>query len=82
MSMYYVYVLRSRNDGRLYVGQTADLKRRLAQHQRGEVTTTKRMLPLDLVYYEGSLSEISSILRERQLKTGFGRRYLKNRLEV
>jgi putative endonuclease len=62
------------------VGSTADLKRRLAEHRRGKTKTTTPMTDLMLVYYEACLSEKDAEARERQLKTGFGRAYLKRRL--
>jgi putative endonuclease len=46
----------------------------------GAVEATKDRRPLKLVYYEGCLNKTSAILREKQLKTGFGRAYLKKRL--
>ena len=41
---------------------------------------TAHRRPLELVYYEGCKSEVEARLREKGLKTGFGRRYLKARL--
>ncbi|MEX1194357.1 MAG: GIY-YIG nuclease family protein [Dehalococcoidia bacterium] len=38
--MFHVYVLRSNKDGRLYTGVTGDLRRRLAEHNRGIVRST------------------------------------------
>ncbi len=78
--MYYTYVLKSEKDGKLYVGYTQDLQNRFAQHQSGLVDATKYRLPLNLVYYEACLIKESAIAREKQLKTGFGRKYLKNRI--
>jgi predicted GIY-YIG superfamily endonuclease len=39
--MYYVYVLRIKNIGRYYIGQTQDLTKRLEKHQRGETKSMK-----------------------------------------
>jgi len=77
--MYYTYVLRCA-DGDLYVGSTGDLKRRLKEHEGGQVRTTSSRLPVELVYYEACRSEKAAVQREKQLKTGFGRAYLKRRL--
>ena len=79
MQFYYTYVLRCA-DGNFYVGYTGDLRARLGQHEKGRVATTATKLPVTLVYYEACLSEDSARQRERQLKTGFGRAYLKRRL--
>ena len=78
--MFYTYVLRCR-DGDLYVGSALDLRKRLAQHRAGRVRATAHRLPVILEYYEGCRSELQARLREKQLKTGFGRAYLKRRLE-
>ena len=45
--MWYVYFLELRNDD-IYVGSTDDLRRRMASHERGQVTSTKKFLPLTL----------------------------------
>ena len=79
--MFYVYVLRSRVDGMLYVGFTGDLKKRVAQHNTGVVDSTRSRVPLDLVYYEASRRQDDAIHRERYLKTTYGHRYLRNRLK-
>ncbi len=78
---FYTYVLRC-TDGDLYIGSTNDLKRRLSQHEAAEVPATAPRLPVLLVYYEACRSETGARVREKQLKTGFGRRYLKQRLEL
>ena len=78
--MYYTYVLKSLKDGKLYVGWTVDLKERTRKHKEGLVVATKNRRPLSLVYYEACLDKKKAINREKQLKTGFGRKYLKNRI--
>jgi putative endonuclease len=37
--------------------------------------------PWILVYYEACLSEKDAVKREKQLKTGYGRAYLKTRID-
>ena len=77
---YYTYVLRSHFDKKLYVGWTSDLRSRLKNHSLGLVESTKLRIPFELIYYEACLSKEDAIKREKQLKTGFGRSYLKRRL--
>ncbi|HEY4515741.1 MAG TPA: GIY-YIG nuclease family protein [Candidatus Paceibacterota bacterium] len=77
---FYTYVLRSNKDGHLYIGWTKNLSNRFSMHSKGEVLSTKNRRPLELVYFEGCLSESAAIAREKQLKTGFGRLYLKKRV--
>lgn len=77
---YYTYVLKSSIDNELYIGWTYNLKERLLENNSGEVHSTKNRIPLELVYYEGCLSKDKAVAREKTLKTGFGRKYLKRRI--
>ena len=78
--MYYVYVLKSRA-GAIYYGFTLDLKKRLAQHRRGENVSTKGR-EWALVYYEAFRSEEDARERERKLKRhGQAKRWLWERIE-
>lgn len=64
----------------MYIGYTSNLKRRLREHQSGEVKSTSSRRPMKLIYFEATLSKRSAIKRERYFKTGYGRKYLKGRL--
>jgi len=77
---YYTYVLQSQTDKKLYIGWTDNLILRISKHNQGLVKSTKFRKPFKLVYYEACLSKIKVIKREKQLKTGFGRKYLKRRI--
>lgn len=80
--MYYVYVLRSLKDEELYIGSTNDLKQRIAEHNDGEVFSTKSRIPFKLLYYEAYLAEGDARLREKSLKLrGQARKHLFNRIE-
>jgi putative endonuclease len=78
--MYYTYVLISKKDNGLYIGWTDNLKHRLKKHVSGKVLSTRSRLPVKLVYYEACINKSKAIKREKQLKTGFGREYLKKRI--
>ena len=78
---HYVYILHSEKDGNLYVGCTNDLKKRMIEHMKGEVYSTKNRLPLKLIYYEFSLNQKDAYGREKYLKTAWGKRYIKNKLK-
>lgn len=78
--MYYVYVLQSLKDKKLYIGYTNNLKRRFAEHNSGRSEVTKERKPFRLLYYEACIQREDALKRELQLKTGFGREYLKRRL--
>lgn len=77
---YYTYVLESKKDNKLYIGWTNNLEKRLKDHNNKKVDSTKNRIPLNLIYFEACLSKQEAIKREKYFKTGFGRRYLKNRL--
>lgn len=79
--MFYVYVIRSRKNGRLYTGSTNDLRKRLKQHNEGKSTWTKNRGLWELIYYEDCLNEQDARSREKYLKSGMGKRYIKNRLK-
>jgi putative endonuclease len=79
--MWYTYVLYSPSSDKHYTGFTGDLKKRLEEHRMGTTRTTSQMKDLELVYYEACRSKDDALDRERQLKTGFGRAYLRNRLK-
>jgi putative endonuclease len=79
--MHFVYVLYSHKDGRLYIGYTADVVRRFADHQNGSVRSTFNRRPLKLIYYEAYLTQSEAKRRERYLKGGKGRVELKNQLK-
>ena len=78
--MFYTYVLKSKKDNELYIGFSSDLKNRLTEHNKGLVEATKNRRPFEIVYYEACLNEKKAIAREKVLKTGFGRLYLKKRI--
>lgn len=77
---YYVYVLLSEKDNLFYTGYTSDLKNRLEQHNAGKVFSTKNRTPLKLIYYECCLNQQDATRREKYLKSGNGKIYLRNRL--
>ena len=80
--MYYTYVLLSNRDNKFYIGYSADLRVRFNEHQEGKVTATQNRRPLMIVYYEACLNKQDAIKREKYFKTGFGRRFLSNRLKI
>ena len=79
MKFYYTYVLQLANND-LYIGSCYDLKKRIIDHKSSRVKSTRNLRPVQLVYYEACLSKYYAIKREKQLKTGFGRGYIKKRV--
>ncbi|PID52126.1 MAG: hypothetical protein CR972_03820 [Candidatus Moraniibacteriota bacterium] len=78
--MWYVYVLESQKNGNLYKGFCKDLKKRVLQHNAGETYSTKSGVPWNLIYYEAFIDKDDAIVREKYLKTGWGRRSLQKML--
>jgi len=78
---FYTYVLMSQKDRNFYTGVTNNLKKRLEKHNNGLVFSTKYRLPVKLVYFEACLNKHDAYQREKYLKTGMGKRFLKNRLK-
>lgn len=79
--MYYTYILRSRKSGRFYTGYTNDLRKRFKEHNDGKSAYTKTRGPYELIYYEACLDEEDAKSREKYLKSGKGKRYIKYRLK-
>lgn len=77
--MFYVYILSLEN-GQFYIGFTRDLKRRLGKHSHGEVRTTAKMPPRELVFYAAFTSETKAFEFERYLKTSSGFAFRNKRL--
>ncbi len=80
-SMFYTYILQSKKDKKLYTGFTNDLRKRFNEHNSGRNFSTKGRGPFELIYYEACINEQDARSREKYLKTGMGKRYLKNRLK-
>jgi putative endonuclease len=73
----FVYVIRSEVDGRFYVGMTENLERRLNEHNSGKTKSTKGYRPWILVHSEVHPDRITARKREKYLKSGVGKEYIK-----
>ncbi|MFN5468658.1 MAG: GIY-YIG nuclease family protein [Pirellulaceae bacterium] len=82
--MYFVYVLQNQESGLRYVGQTDDLQRRIGRHNQPDPTgvrfTGKQPGMWLLVYSEIYATRAEAMQRERWLKSGVGRQWLKDHL--
>jgi putative endonuclease len=78
--MHYVYVLRSGKDAGFYIGYSANLRKRVNEHLTGRSFATSSRRPWRLIYYEAYLNQADALGRERYLKSGSGRRFLKAQL--
>lgn len=78
--MFYVYILQN-SKKRWYTGYTADLRKRFFEHNKKKSGYTQYRGPYKLIYYEACLTKEDARSREKYLKSGMGKRYLKNRLK-
>ena len=65
---YCVYVLKSKSTGRLYIGQTNNLDRRLADHNSRKSIYTRKQGPWEFMGKFSCLNRSESIGLERKLK--------------
>ena|ERR1035437_5776169 len=79
---YYTYVLLSEKDNQFYTGYTSDLKKRIDSHNEGNVQSTKQRRPLRLIYFEGCINQQDATRREKYLKSGNGKIYIRSRLRI
>ncbi|MBI4119148.1 MAG: GIY-YIG nuclease family protein [Parcubacteria group bacterium] len=79
--MFYTYVLQSIKSSKWYTGFTSDLRKRFKDHSSNLFGYTKGRGPFELIYYEVCKNEFDAKAREKYLKSGMGKRYLKNRLK-
>ncbi len=75
--MYYVYVIKSLNHEKYYTGHTNNIERRLKEHNIGKTKSIKSFAPFELVYFEKFSNREDAIGREKYLKSGSGREFLK-----
>jgi putative endonuclease len=76
--MLYVYAIQSLKDGRIYVGLTQNIDKRILQHNKGATFSTKPFKPWKLIYSEVLPDRICARKREKYLKSGVGKEFLKS----
>jgi len=80
--MYYVYLLESINTKKWYIGFTpVDVFLRFEKHNGGFVQSTKAFKPWKLIYFEAYTNRSDATGREKFLKSGAGRTFLKKQLK-
>jgi putative endonuclease len=75
--MFFVYVIRSIKDGRFYAGLTGNVPNRLREHNRGQTKSTKGYRPWILVFVEQYPTRKEARAREKFLKSGAGKEFIK-----
>jgi len=79
--MFYVYVLKSKTDDKLYIGYTGNLRKRVKEHDEGRNFSTKSRIPFKLVYYESYVASDDAKEREKQLKR-FSQTYMHHKKRI
>ena len=77
IQMFFVYAISSLTRNYIYVGLTNDINRRLSQHQNGQNKTTRVYKPFELILTEAFETRIQARKREKSLKSGSGKEFLK-----
>ncbi len=79
--MHTVYVLKSLKDDDLYIGCTSDLEKRLLEHSRGKVQSTKNRRPFKVIFKEEYSDKYQAFNQEKYYKTAKGKRELKKKID-
>ncbi len=83
MSMYYVYIIENIADKSWYIGFSTDVFRRIKEHNSkiGGKYTQNKLGRWELIYFEGYLNKIDALGREKFLKSGSGRKFIKKQIK-
>jgi putative endonuclease len=81
---YWTYILQNETTGKLYKGQTSDLKSRVERHntpESGSMRYTYKQKGLwRLIYSEEHSTRSEAMKREKFLKSGQGREWIKDNI--
>ena len=81
---FWTYVLKSESTDKIYIGHTSDLERRLREHNDKQVGklryTRKQKGPWKLIRSEQFSNRSQAMKREKDLKGGKGRQWVKDNL--
>ncbi|MFN0255022.1 GIY-YIG nuclease family protein [Pedobacter ureilyticus] len=78
MDIFYIYAIKSEADGRIYVGFSADVEKRLKEYNAGKTKSTKGYKPWVLIYTEQVAGRIAARNKEKYYKSGIGKEFLKS----
>ena len=76
--MFFVYAIKSLNRAYIYVGLTENVERRFLEHQNGKNKTTKPYSPFEIILVERYSTRMEAREREKYLKSGIGKEFLKS----
>lgn len=75
---YFTYVLRSKKDNKIYIGQTSNLEKRIFRHNENLVNYTRNKGPWELIHFDVFETRAQAMRKEEFYKNGFGRRLIKS----
>ena len=78
---YFIYVLKSLSHNNFYTGSTENIEKRLSEHNTGKCRYTSGRMPWIIIYKEEYNTRSEAIKREKFLKSGQGRKILKDLLK-
>jgi putative endonuclease len=80
--MFYVYALYNKFAQKIYIGQTEDIDRRIRQHNEHTFKgfTSRYQGEWVLIYKESVTTRSDALKREKQLKSGNGRAFIKTNI--
>ncbi|GAB4208075.1 MAG: hypothetical protein Fur0023_19380 [Bacteroidia bacterium] len=82
MNTYIVYALYSEKYNKIYIGYTSNLDQRILSHNiLSKKGWTRKYRPWEVFYTEEFTSKSEAIVREKYLKSGVGRKFIKQQLE-
>ena len=79
---YVVYILYSQRCAKTYTGFTSSLIQRFHSHNNSEKGFTTRCRPWTVVHVEFYMTKREAMDRERFLKTGAGREWMRKNLTI
>lgn len=80
---YFVYAVYNQRNDKIYIGQTTDLVARLNQHNDSSFKkfTSRYSGNWTLIYQESAASRSEAIVREKQLKSYQGRKFVRGKIK-
>ena len=79
--MHYVYISQSKKkEDEIYKGSTSDLKARLSEHNRGNVSYTAKLRPWRIIFYCAFQDKKRALEFEKYLKPASGIAFVRRRL--
>ncbi len=79
--MYFVYILKNKENNKFYTGCTKNLDERIKKHNDGKIFWSKRYKPWSLHYSEKFIDKIKAYKREKYLKSHAGRNWIKKKIK-